>query len=151
VPQLGTVIIESHVEIGANTTIDRGALENTVIGQGTKIDNQVQLGHNVRIGKNTIIAGCAGIAGSTQIGDNCMIGGAACINGHIKITDNVSVAAMTGIAKSIDEAGVYCSGIKADRREIWRKNAYLFGHLNEMAEKIKFLEQQLNSSNINND
>lgn len=105
IPQIGSVIVGNNVDIGSNTTIDRGSLDNTVIEDGVKIDNQVQIGHNCRIGKNTIIAGCAGIAGSTIIGKNCMIGGASMIKGHINISDNTTISGGSTIAKSINDPG----------------------------------------------
>jgi len=101
IPQLGSVLIEDDVEIGAATTIDRGALENTIIRCGVKIDNLVQIAHNVEIGEHTIIAGCVGIAGSVKIGKHCMLGGGCCINGHITICDNVMLGGMTGADRSI--------------------------------------------------
>ena len=105
IPQTGSVIIGNNVDIGANSTIDRGALDNTIIGDGVKIDNLVQVGHNCIIGENTIIAGCAGIAGSTVIGKNCMIGGAAMISGHITIADDTIISGGTGIGKNVDDSG----------------------------------------------
>jgi len=102
IPQVGSVIIGNYVDIGANSTIDRGAIENTIINNGVKIDNLVQIGHNCVIGENTIIAGCAGIAGSATIGKNCMIGGAAMIKGHIKIADNTIISGGTGIGKNVE-------------------------------------------------
>ena len=105
IPQVGSVVIGNNVDIGANTTIDRGAIENTQINDGVKIDNLVQIAHNCVIGENTIIAGCVGIAGSTIIGKNCMIGGASMIKGHIEIADGTIISGGTGIAKSIKEKG----------------------------------------------
>ena len=105
IPQTGSVIIGNNVDIGANTTIDRGAIENTIIEDGVKIDNLVQVGHNCHIGENTIIAGCVGIAGSVRIGKNCMIGGAAMLKGHITIADDTIISGGTGIGKNIEESG----------------------------------------------
>jgi len=105
IPQTGSVVIGDDVDIGANTTIDRGALDNTIIENGVKIDNQVQIAHNCIIGRNTIIAGCVGIAGSTVIGKNCMIGGGAMIKGHIKIADDTIISGGTGIGKTISVPG----------------------------------------------
>ena len=105
IPQTGSVVIGDNVDIGANTTIDRGAIENTIIHSGVKIDNQVQIGHNCIIGENTIIAGCTGIAGSTKIGKNCMIGGACMIKGHLDIADDTIISGGTGIGKSISIPG----------------------------------------------
>ena len=105
IPQVGTVKIGNNVDIGSNSTIDRGAIDKTIIADGVKIDNLVQIGHNCKIGENTIIAGCAGIAGSTVIGKNCMIGGAAMIKGHITIADDTIISGGTGIGKNVDHPG----------------------------------------------
>jgi UDP-3-O-[3-hydroxymyristoyl] glucosamine N-acyltransferase len=104
IPQIGSVVIHDNVDIGANTTIDRGAIDNTIINSGVKIDNQVQVGHNCYIDKNTIIAGCVGIAGSTRIGKNCKIGGAAMILGHLEINDNITISPGTMITKSLNKS-----------------------------------------------
>ena len=104
IPQIGSVIINDNVDIGANTTIDRGAIDNTIIKSGVKIDNQVQVGHNCYIDENTIIAGCVGIAGSTRIGKNCKIGGAAMILGHLEINDNITISPGTMITKSLNKS-----------------------------------------------
>lgn len=117
--QLGTAIIGNDVEIGANTTIDRGAIEDTVIEDGVRLDNQIQIGHNVRIGAHTAIAGCVGIAGSTKIGRYCMIGGGVGINGHIEITDGVIITGMSGVGKSITKPGVYSSGFSVMPHRTW--------------------------------
>lgn len=144
VPQLGSVIIGDDVDIGANTTIDRGAIENTIIGNGVKLDNLIQIGHNVQIGDNTIIAGCAGIAGSTTIGKNCMIGGAACITGHITICDNTVITGMTGVSKSIKEPDMYASGVvgAVPYQEFARNNARFY-RLENLMERVKTLETAL--------
>jgi UDP-3-O-[3-hydroxymyristoyl] glucosamine N-acyltransferase len=142
IPQIGTVKIGNDVEIGANTSIDRGALNDTVIEDGVKIDNQVQIGHNVHIGAHTAIAGCVGIAGSAVIGKRCMIGGAAAINGHIEITDDVVITAMTGVAHSIKEPGIYSSGIPATEARTWRKNIASLKHLFKLSKRIKQLEEK---------
>ncbi|MFT3742582.1 MAG: UDP-3-O-(3-hydroxymyristoyl)glucosamine N-acyltransferase [Gammaproteobacteria bacterium] len=141
IPQLGGVILGNDVEIGANTTIDRGALEDTVIGDGVKLDNQIQIGHNVRIGAHTVIAGCTGIAGSTEIGRGCMIGGAAMISGHIKLTDGVILTASAAVSSSILNPGIYSSGVPSQPNAEWRKNAVRFKQLDEMARRLKKLEQ----------
>lgn len=143
VPQLGSVEIGDDVDIGANTTIDRGALENTVIGDGVKLDNQIQIGHNVKIGAHTIVAGCVGIAGSAEIGKHCMIGGGSLINGHISICDKVVIAGGAGVEKSIAEPGMYASGIlgAVPFKEFLRNNAR-FHRLEAMAERIKALEER---------
>ena len=143
IPQIGRVVIGNNVEIGANTTIDRGALDDTVIEDGVKLDNQIQIAHNVRIGAHTVIAGCVGIAGSTTIGKYCQIGGSAGILGHLKIADGVVIASFTLIGKSIREAGSYAAIFPFGKTEEWRKNAVHLRHLDEMAKRIKTLEQAL--------
>jgi UDP-3-O-[3-hydroxymyristoyl] glucosamine N-acyltransferase len=121
VPHLGTVRIGDDVDIGANTTIDRGTLEDTVIGDGVKLDNQVQVGHNCRIGAHTVIAGCVGISGSTIIGSRCMIGGAAGIAGHLEIGDGVVVTGLSLVSRSLPGPGMYSSGIPAVESAKWRR------------------------------
>ena len=143
VPQLGSVTVGDDVEIGANTTIDRGALEDTLIGDGVKLDNQIQIGHNVRIGEHTAIAGCAAIAGSARIGRRCMIGGAAGIVGHIEIADDVTVTAMTLVSRSIAEPGVYSGSAPMDRATQWRKNTVRFRQLDELARRLNRIEKKL--------
>jgi UDP-3-O-[3-hydroxymyristoyl] glucosamine N-acyltransferase len=123
IPQIGGVRIGDEVEIGANTTIDRGALDDTVIEEGVKLDNQIQIGHNVRIGAHTAIAGCVGIAGSAVIGAHCTIGGAAMIHGHIRIVDRVHVSAGTLISRSILKPGTYTGFFPFDEHETWRRTA----------------------------
>jgi UDP-3-O-[3-hydroxymyristoyl] glucosamine N-acyltransferase len=123
VPQVGTVVIGDDVEIGANTTIDRGAIEDTVIGNGVKIDNLVQIAHNVRIGEHTAIAGCAGIAGSAVIGKRCMIGGAAMIQGHIEICDEVVISGATYVTDSILEKGRYTAVFPYGTHREWMRMA----------------------------
>jgi UDP-3-O-[3-hydroxymyristoyl] glucosamine N-acyltransferase len=123
IPQIGGVRIGDDVEIGANTTIDRGALDDTVIEEGVKLDNQIQVGHNVRIGAHTAIAGCVGIAGSAVIGAHCTIGGAAMIHGHIQIVDRVHVSAGTLISRSILKPGTYTGFYPFDEHETWRRTA----------------------------
>jgi len=122
IPQIGGVRIGDDVEIGANTTIDRGALDDTLIEQGVKLDNQIQIGHNVRIGAHTAIAGCAGIAGSADIGRHCTIGGAAMIQGHIRIVDHVHVSGGTLITRSILKPGTYTGIYPFDEHESWKRN-----------------------------
>jgi UDP-3-O-[3-hydroxymyristoyl] glucosamine N-acyltransferase len=145
IPQIGRVVIGNDVEIGANTTIDRGALDDTVIEDGVKLDNQIQIAHNVRIGAHTAIAGCVGIAGSTTIGRYCLIGGSAGIIGHLQIADHVEIAAFTLIGKSIREAGSYVGIFPFTKAEDWRRNSVHLRHLDELAGRIKALEQHLNS------
>ncbi|MBD2811523.1 UDP-3-O-(3-hydroxymyristoyl)glucosamine N-acyltransferase [Xenorhabdus sp. Vera] len=145
IPQLGTVIIGDRVEIGACTTIDRGALDNTVIGNGVIIDNQCQIAHNVTIGDHTAIAGGVIMAGSLKVGRYCMIGGASVINGHMEICDKVTITGMTMVVRSITEPGIYSSGIPSQPNKIWRKTAALVKNINEMNKRLKSLERQLGS------
>ncbi len=121
VPQIGTLRIADDVEIGANTTIDRGAIEDTVIAEGVKLDNQIQVGHNVQIGAHTAIAACTGIAGSTRIGSRCIIGGGTGIAGHLEICDDVTLSAMAAVAGSIRKPGVYSSVIPVEPVRRWRR------------------------------
>jgi len=123
IPQIGIVRIGDDVEIGANTTIDRGAIDDTVIEEGVKLDNQIQVGHNVRIGAHTAIAGCAGIAGSADIGRHCTIGGAAVILGHLKIVDHVNISAGTLISRSILKPGTYTGVYPFDEHKSWTRSA----------------------------
>jgi UDP-3-O-[3-hydroxymyristoyl] glucosamine N-acyltransferase len=131
VPQLGAVSIGDDVEVGANTTIDRGAIGDTVVEHGVKLDNQIQIGHNVRIGAHTAIAGCVGISGSTTIGRRCMIGGAVGIAGHLTIADDVIVTGMTLVSRSLTRPGVYSSALPAQEARRFRRNAARFHHLDE--------------------
>ena len=137
IPQTGRVIIGDDVEIGANTTIDRGAMDDTVIGNDVKFDNQIQVGHNCVIGDHTVISGCVGIAGSTKIGKRVMIGGKAGIIGHLTIGDDVVISAMTLVTKSILKAGTYTSGTPLMPHREWLKNAAHLRRLDLMADKIK--------------
>jgi UDP-3-O-[3-hydroxymyristoyl] glucosamine N-acyltransferase len=143
VPQLGTVRIGDDVEIGANTTVDRGALEDTVIEEGVKLDNQIQVAHNVRIGAHTAIAGCTAIAGSAVIGKRCMIAGGAGIAGHLEICDDVVVTAMTLVSHSIHKAGVYSGSLPMDEAGKWRKNSVRFRQLDEMVRRMASIEKKL--------
>lgn len=138
--QLGSVIIGDDVEIGAQTAIDRGAIGDTVIGQGVKLDNLIQIGHNVQIGEHTAIAGNSAIAGSTTIGKYCMISGRVTINGHVTITDRVIVTGNSTVHNDLKEPGVYSSGTYAIDNKVWRRNAYRFTQLDEMAKRIRRLE-----------
>lgn len=142
VPQIGRVVIGRDVEIGANTTVDRGAIDDTVIGDGVKIDNLVQVAHNVRIGENTAIAGCVGIAGSAVIGRRCSLGGQVGVAGHLEITDDVTVLGTSLVAGSITEPGVYSSSLRAEPVDLWRRNAARLRKLDEMAERLRRLEKQ---------
>lgn len=144
VPQLGRVEIGDDVDIGANTTIDRGAIGHTLISSGVKLDNLIQVGHNVQIGSDTIIAGCVAIAGSVVIGKNCMIGGGSCFAGHITIADNVVITGMTAVTKSITEAGIYSSGIVGAVPNLeFRKNNARFHRLDNLMQRVKNVESTL--------
>ncbi len=121
VPQLGSVLLGNDVEIGANTTVDRGTIDDTVIGDGVKLDNQVQVGHNCRIGAHTVVAGCVGISGSTIIGRRCMIGGAVGIVGHLEIGDDVIVTGYSMVSHSLPGPGTYSSGLPAIPAALWRR------------------------------
>lgn len=143
IAQLGGVIIGDDVEIGSGTTIDRGALDNTVIADRVIIDNQVHIAHNVEIGENTAIAGCTGIAGSATIGRNCTMGGGVCITGHITVADNVHLTGMTMVTKSIDTAGAYSSGTGTLPAKQWRKSAVRFSQLDTLAKRVSGLEKLL--------
>lgn len=141
VPQLGGVRIGDDVDVGANTCIDRGAIEDTIIDSGVKIDNLVQIGHNAKIGSHTAIAGCTGISGSVTIGKHCLIGGGAGIVGHIQITDHTCISGMSGVSNSITEPGVYSSGLYPMPAIAWRRNAVRFKQLDSLFQKVKKLER----------
>ena len=146
IPQIGRVVIGADVEIGANTTIDRGALEDTVIEDGVKMDNQVQIGHNCRIGAHTAIAGCVGIAGSALIGRYCRIGGAAMIHGHIEIVDNVEISGGTLVPKSIDKPGKYTAVFPMTGHREWTVNASLVRQLKDLRDRVRALEDDSEGS-----
>ncbi len=143
IPQVGGVSIGPDVEIGANTTIDRGAMADTVIEECVKIDNLVQIGHNCKIGAYTVIAGCAGIAGSTTIGRHCMIGGAVGIAGHVTLADYVIVTAKSGVSKSLTKPGMYTSAFPAVDHADWNRSAALMRNLDKLRDRIKALEATL--------
>lgn len=143
IPQTGGVVLGDDVEIGANSMIDRGAMSDTIVGEGTKIDNQVQIGHNCQIGSHTVIAACAGISGSTKIGSYCIIGGAAMFVGHIEIADRTTIGGGTAVTHSIKEPGHYATCYPLQTHKEWAKNAVHVRHLSEMNKRIKQLEQQL--------
>ena len=144
IPQVGRVIIHNHVDIGANTTIDRGTIDDTVIEEGVKLDNLIQIAHNCRIGAHTVIAGCTGIAGSAIIGKHCKIGGAAMILGHLSIADHVTISPGSMIMRSISKAGTYTALMPSQAHEDWLKTAAnirsLTPHLDQLTDKIKVLE-----------
>ncbi len=141
VPQIGAVIIGDEVEIGANSTVDRGALDDTVIENGCKLDNLIQVAHNVRIGANTAIAACVGIAGSAVIGRNCKIGGAAVVLGHLSIADNVMITAMSLVTKDIRKSGIYSSGTPLMQNSEWHKVNVRYKSLDKLARTIKRLDK----------
>ncbi|CAE6716286.1 UDP-3-O-(3-hydroxymyristoyl)glucosamine N-acyltransferase [Paraburkholderia haematera] len=140
IPQVGGVSIAADVEIGANTTIDRGAMADTIIEECVKIDNLVQIGHNCKVGAYTVIAGCAGIAGSTTIGRHCMIGGAVGIAGHVTLADYVIVTAKSGVSKSLLKPGMYTSAFPAVNHLDWNKSAALLRNIDKLRDRIKALE-----------
>ncbi|MCD9005406.1 UDP-3-O-(3-hydroxymyristoyl)glucosamine N-acyltransferase [Luteimonas sp. XNQY3] len=139
VPQLGGVVVGDDCDIGANTTIDRGALDDTTLAEGVRLDNLIQIGHNVRIGAHTAIAGCVGIAGSTKIGSYCLLAGKVGIAGHLEICDRVVVHAMTMVSASITEPGEYSAGIPAQPTREWRKNAVRIRQLDSLARRVTAL------------
>ncbi|MGD8310812.1 MAG: UDP-3-O-(3-hydroxymyristoyl)glucosamine N-acyltransferase [Chromatiales bacterium] len=143
VPQLGGVALGDDVEIGANTTVDRGAIQDTVIEAGVKLDNLIQVAHNVRIGAHTAIAACAGISGSTQIGRHCTIGGAAGLAGHLQIADGVHITGMAMVTRSIREPGVYSGNLPAESNRQWRRNVAHFRRLEDLSRRVKALEAEL--------
>ena len=145
IPQLGKVVIGDDVEVGANTTIDRGALDDTVIGNGVKLDNQIQIAHNVKIGDHTAIAGCVGIAGSTVIGRYCTIAGGVGITGQLEIADNVHITATSLVTQSISQSGAYSSGTPLQENAKWQRNFVRFRQLDDMAKRLKRIEKQLDN------
>ncbi len=142
VPQLGGVRIGDDCEIGANTTIDRGALEDTVLGEDVRLDNQIQIAHNVVIGAHTAMAGCSAVAGSARIGSWCLIGGNAGILGHLEVADRVTITAKSLVTHSIREPGEYSSGIPLQENRLWRRNAARFKKLDEFARRLTALERK---------
>ena len=143
IPQFGGVRIGDDVEIGANTTIDRGALEDTVIEDGVKLDNLIQIGHNVHIGAHTAIAACTAIGGSARIGSRCTIAGAVSIAGHLEIADDVHLTATSAVPNTIREAGVYSSGMPVQENRAWRRNMARLRQLDDMARRLRAIERRL--------
>jgi UDP-3-O-[3-hydroxymyristoyl] glucosamine N-acyltransferase len=143
IPQTGRVVIGDDVEIGANTSIDRGALEDTVIEDGVKLDNQIQIGHNCQIGAHTAMAGCVGVAGSAKIGKYCTFGGAAMVLGHLTIADNVHISSGSLVSRSIMEPGQYTGFYPLARNAEWEKSAAIVRNLGTMREKIRELEKTI--------
>lgn len=146
IPQIGSVKIGADVEIGANTTVDRGAIDDTVIEDGVKLDNLVMIGHAARVGEHTVIAGCTGISGSTTVGKRCVIGGAVGTAGHITIADDVTITGYTMVSHSITEPGVYSSGIPLEEARTWRKLVGHFKRLPLYASRLKKLEDPAGAS-----
>ncbi len=140
IPQVGKVVIYDHVDVGANTTIDRGALDNTIIEEGVKLDNLIQIGHNCVIGAHTVIAGCVGIAGSAKIGKHCKIGGAAMILGHLQIVDHVTISPGSMITRSLLEANTYTALMPFQTHKSWLNTAAKIRQLEALSDKIKQLE-----------
>lgn len=143
IPQIGRVVLGDDVEIGANTSIDRGALDDTIIGDGVKLDNQIQIAHNVVIGDHAAMAGCVGIAGSTRIGKRCTVGGAGMIIGHLELADDVHVSAGTMVTKSLRQPGQYTSIFPLESHEEWLHNAAQIKRLAKLAERVSELEKKL--------
>ncbi|WP_152225021.1 UDP-3-O-(3-hydroxymyristoyl)glucosamine N-acyltransferase [Pseudomonas sp. SCB32] len=143
IAQIGGVTVGDDVEIGANTTIDRGALSDTLVGNGVKLDNQIMIAHNVQIGDHTAMAGCCGISGSAKIGKHCMLAGGVGLVGHIEICDNVFVTGMTMVTRSITEPGSYSSGTAMQPAGEWKKSAARIRQLDDMARRLQQLEKRL--------
>lgn len=146
IPQVGRVVIGADCEVGANTTIDRGAIGDTVIEDDVKLDNQIQIGHNCTIGRHTAIAGCVGIAGSTRIGRNCKIGGGVGISGHLRIADGVTIGGGSKVIASIGEPGLYVAVFPLLPYRAWQHVAVQTRRLRELAERVRVLERALKSS-----
>jgi UDP-3-O-[3-hydroxymyristoyl] glucosamine N-acyltransferase len=144
IEQLGNVRIGDHVEIGANTCIDRGALEDTVLEDGVKLDNLIQIGHNAHIGKHTALAGCVGVAGSARIGAHCTVGGGAIVLGHLQVADHVHISAASVVTRSILKPGQYTGMFPIDDNASWEKNAVTLRQLHSLRERLRALERQLN-------
>nr|WP_245399746.1 UDP-3-O-(3-hydroxymyristoyl)glucosamine N-acyltransferase [Atopomonas sediminilitoris] len=143
IAQIGGVTIGDDVEIGANTTVDRGALADTRLDNGVKLDNLVQIAHNVHIGEHSAMAGCSGISGSTKVGKHCTIAGGAGLVGHIEVCDNTFITGMTMVTRSITEPGAYSSGTAMQSAGDWKKSAARFRQLDDMAKRLQQLEKQL--------
>jgi UDP-3-O-[3-hydroxymyristoyl] glucosamine N-acyltransferase len=146
IEQLGAVRIGNHVEIGANSCVDRGALEDTVIGDGVKLDNLVQIGHNVKVGAHTAMAGCVGVAGSAVIGAHCTLGGGAIVLGHLTLADGVHISAASVVMRSINKPGNYSGVFPIDDNASWEKNAATLKQLHGLRDRIRSLETAFESS-----
>ncbi|HEU4623912.1 MAG TPA: UDP-3-O-(3-hydroxymyristoyl)glucosamine N-acyltransferase [Vicinamibacterales bacterium] len=150
VPQVGTVVIGPDCEVGANTTIDRGAIGDTVLEEGVKLDNQIQIGHNCRIGAHTAMAACVGLSGSVTVGKRCMIGGMVGIVGHLSICDDVAVTGLTMVSSSITQPGVYSGGIPAEGARTWRRLVGRFKQLDSFARRLAALERATGTRSADN-
>jgi UDP-3-O-[3-hydroxymyristoyl] glucosamine N-acyltransferase len=140
IAQLGVVRVGDDVELGANTCVDRGALDDTVLGHGVKLDNLVQIGHNVQVGDHTAMAGCVGVAGSAVIGARCTLGGGAIVLGHLRLADDVHVSAASVVTRSIEQAGRYSGVFPLDAHDSWEKNAATLRQLHRLRERLRRLE-----------
>jgi UDP-3-O-[3-hydroxymyristoyl] glucosamine N-acyltransferase len=143
IPQIGRVVIGDDVEIGAGTTIDRGALDDTVIEDGVKLDNQIQIGHNCHVGAHTAMAGFSGLAGSVRLGRRCTVGAGAMVLGHLSVCDDTRISADTVISRSIEQPGTYTGMFPFSDHRAWARNTALVRHLAELAERVRRLERQL--------
>lgn len=146
IPQIGRVRVGNDVEIGANTCVDRGAIAETVIADGVKLDSLIQIGHNVQIGENTAMAACSGISGSTRIGRNCSVAGAVGMAGHLQIADDVHFTGMAMVTRSVASPGVYSSGIPAMVNADWRRNVARFRHLDDLTRRVQRIEAALGAA-----
>jgi UDP-3-O-[3-hydroxymyristoyl] glucosamine N-acyltransferase len=151
VPQVGSVILGPDVEIGCNTTIDRGAIGDTVLEEGVKLDNQIQIGHNCYIGAHTAMAACVGLSGSVTVGKRCMIGGMAGIVGHLSICDDVAVTGLTMVSRTITRPGVYSGGIPAEEARTWRRIVGRLKRIDSMASRLSALERATGTRTADND
>jgi UDP-3-O-[3-hydroxymyristoyl] glucosamine N-acyltransferase len=149
IEQFGGVQIGDDVEIGANTCIDRGALDDTVIEDGVKLDNQIQIGHNVRIGAHSALAGCVGVAGSAVIGKHCTVGGAGMVVGHLELADHVHISAGSMVMRSIRKPGVYTGVFPLDENAAWEKNAATLRQLHALRDRLRVLEKRLPENHAN--
>jgi len=149
IEQLGAVVIGDDVEIGANTCIDRGALQNTIIENGVKLDNLIQIGHNVRVGAHTAMAGCVGVAGSADIGAHCTVGGGAIVLGHLSLAEGVNISAASVVTRTIRKPGHYTGMFPIDDNAAWEKNAAVVKQLASLRERIRALESQVKAHNNN--
>jgi len=149
IEQLGAVRIGNDVEIGANTCIDRGALEDTVIEDGVKLDNLIQIGHNVQVGQHTAMAGCVGVAGSAKIGAHCTVGGGAVVLGHLSLADHVHISAASVVTRSISQPGYYTGMFPLDSNANWEKNAASLKQLSRLRDRIKALEADIQNNKEN--